>query len=89
MDQPQTVPTLIGGDRSPVADHAWPGIAARLKLTDRETAIIRGLFHRMNETAIASALGISRNSVKTHLSRGSRALERALGGDPDPERATS
>lgn len=75
MDPSQTVPTLIGGDRSPVADHAWPGIAARLKLTDRETAIIRGLFHRMNETAIASALGISHHTVHTHLNRVYRKLK--------------
>ena len=37
---------------------------------------------------IATTLGISRNSVKTHLSRGLDALERRLGSDVDPDAET-
>ena len=68
-------PVAVGGDRSPVPDHAWSGISTRLNLTDRETAIVRGLFQRMNEEAIGSALGISHHTVHTHLNRVYRKLK--------------
>ncbi|MFN0029238.1 MAG: RNA polymerase sigma factor [Acidimicrobiales bacterium] len=45
----------------------------------RDCLILR-YFDELGIDAIASALGISRNSVKTHLTRGARGLERALSG---------
>ncbi len=74
MNELPVTPSAVEADRSPVPDHAWPGIAARLHMTDRETAIVRGLFQRLNEEAIGSALGISHHTVHTHLNRIYRKL---------------
>lgn len=73
--------TILGGDPSPVPDHVWPALGARLGITDREIAIVRGLFQRMNEASIASSLGISPHTVHTHLNRVYRKLNVQSRGD--------
>lgn len=51
----------------------------RLPLRQRECIVLR-YFSDLPETEVAEILGISRNSVKTHVRRGLSALERALEG---------
>jgi RNA polymerase sigma factor (sigma-70 family) len=46
----------------------------------RDCMILRH-YDELSVDEVAEALGISRNSVKTHLTRGMRALEASLAGD--------
>lgn len=52
----------------------------------RDCVILRN-YDELGIDEIADALGISRNSVKTHLSRGMRSLETALSDAPQNEEA--
>ena len=53
----------------------------------QRTALVLRYYEELGIDDIADAMGISRNSVKTHLQRGLAALEQRL-GDADPTRAT-
>jgi RNA polymerase sigma factor (sigma-70 family) len=48
----------------------------------RDCLVLR-YYHELGIDDIASTLGVSRNSVKTHLQRGLAAMERLLDGDPE------
>ena len=50
----------------------------------RDCLILR-YYDELGIDDIADALGISRNSVKTHLTRGSRSLEAAMAAHPDEQ----
>jgi len=51
----------------------------------RDCIVLRYYDRARHRTTIATTLGISRNSVKTHLSRGLDALERKLESRDVPE----
>ncbi|MEI8376073.1 MAG: helix-turn-helix transcriptional regulator [Planctomycetota bacterium] len=52
-----------------LTDEQWLRIASRLALSHREVEIVRIVFEDENERAIAAELGISPNTVHTHLKR--------------------
>jgi RNA polymerase sigma-70 factor (sigma-E family) len=54
-----------------------------LPLRQRNALVLR-YYEEMGIDDIASAMGISRNSVKTHLTRGLAALEQRLDADREP-----
>ena len=61
-------------------------IEALRELPHRQrNALVLRYYEELGIDEIAAAMGISRNSVKTHLTRGLAALERQLGGAGDPE----
>ena len=47
-------------------DRQWQAIRKALKLTGRETQVLRGIFHGRKYLAIAADLGISKHTVDTH-----------------------
>ena len=49
--------------------HEWQFIASHLDLSPRELQIVGGIFDDKKELTIAAELGISSNTVHTHLSR--------------------
>ena len=51
------------------SDQAWNEIAGRLRLSQREREIVRGVFDDLTEFAIAADLGISPHTVHTHFER--------------------
>lgn len=51
------------------SDHAWEQIALSFKITTRELQIIRATFDDQKESFIAASLGISANTVHTHIAR--------------------
>jgi RNA polymerase sigma-70 factor (sigma-E family) len=53
----------------------------------QRTALVLRYYEELGIDDIADAMGISRNSVKTHLKRGLAALEDRLGDADDPSRA--
>jgi RNA polymerase sigma factor (sigma-70 family) len=55
------------------------GLAPR----QRDCLVLR-YYHELGIDDIAATLGVSRNSVKTHLQRGLAALERLLDADEEP-----
>ncbi len=55
-----------------------------LPARQRDCLILR-YYDELGIDDIASTLGLSRNSVKTHLTRGMRALEKSLAEDVEPE----
>ena len=60
-------------------------IAALHDLPHRQrNALVLRYYEELGIDDIAEAMGISRNSVKTHLTRGLAALERRLGDAFDP-----
>ncbi|NOT00972.1 MAG: helix-turn-helix transcriptional regulator [Phycisphaerales bacterium] len=52
----------------------WRALAERLRLSDREAQLVRGVFDGRNETAIAADLGISVHTVHTYFERLYRKL---------------
>ncbi len=50
-------------------DRAWPLITERLRLSVRESQIARAVFEDRKEAAIATSLGISPHTVRTHMER--------------------
>jgi DNA-binding CsgD family transcriptional regulator len=50
-------------------ESSWGEIARNLRLTHRETQIVRGVFDDRTELAIAADLGISPHTVHTHIER--------------------
>jgi len=70
----------LGDDHRQVID-ALRGLPHR----QRDCLVLR-YYHELGVDEIAEALGVSRNSVKTHLRRGLDALERRLGEIPADER---
>ena len=60
--------------RCKLPEECWPELAARLNLTDRELAVVQGLFEGQKEEPIAKSLGISAHTVHTHLVRVYRKL---------------
>lgn len=52
-----------------LSDIAWAEIARSLKLSPRELDIVRGVFDNLKEDAIAGNLGVSENTIHTHLHR--------------------
>ncbi len=56
------------------SDKAWLEIAHRLKLSERETQIVRGVFNDQTEFTIGVNLGISPSTVHTHCQRLYRKL---------------
>lgn len=56
------------------SDNAWEAIAATLRLSQRESQIVRGVFNDKTEFAIAADLGISPHTVHTHFERLHRKL---------------
>jgi len=50
-----------------LTDEQWPRIGRRLGFTERELQIVRLVFEDENERNIATHLGISLNTVHTHL----------------------
>jgi len=48
---------------------AWQRLAIRLQLTERELQIVWGVSQDRNDSAIACSLGVSPNTVHTHLNR--------------------
>lgn len=55
----------------------------------QRTALVLRYYEELGIDDIAEVMGISRNSVKTHLQRGLAALELRLGSAPDPAPASS
>lgn len=55
----------------------------------QRTALVLRYYEELGIDDIAEAMGISRNSVKTHLQRGLAALEMRLGSAPDQVPASS
>jgi DNA-binding CsgD family transcriptional regulator len=53
----------------PFPQHVWDRLAQALKLSGRETQIIRSILQDRKETAIAADLGISPHTVHAHLER--------------------
>jgi RNA polymerase sigma-70 factor (ECF subfamily) len=51
----------------------------------QRTALVLRYYEELGIDDIAAAMGISRNSVKTHLQRGLAALEETLGSPDGPE----
>jgi DNA-binding CsgD family transcriptional regulator len=51
------------------SDPVWEEIARRLRLSRQELQIVRGVFDRRKESAIATKLGISPHTVHTHFER--------------------
>ena len=66
-----------GPQRPPEVVDALRGLPGR----QRECLTLR-YYYDMSSTDIADGLGMSVNSVKTHLQRGLRALSLALGENP-------
>lgn len=52
-----------------LTDDEWQTINFELQLTNRELDIVMGVLHGLSEPAIAVRLGISTNTVHTHLGR--------------------
>lgn len=52
-----------------LTDIAWSEIVRSLKLSARESEIVRGVFDNLKEDAIAGNLGISEHTIHTHLHR--------------------
>lgn len=52
-----------------LSPEAWNAVAHSLKLTKRETQIVRGIFDDRTELGIAGDLGISTHTVHTHVDR--------------------
>jgi DNA-binding NarL/FixJ family response regulator len=52
-----------------LTDIAWSEIARTLKLSARELEIVQGVFDNFKEDAIAGNLGVSDNTIHTHLHR--------------------
>ena len=60
-------------------------IEALSELPHRQrTALVLRYYEELGIDDIAEAMGISRNSVKTHLQRGLAALEQRLGDATEP-----
>lgn len=66
---------VLRGDQQEVID-----VLRRLPLRQRNCLVLR-YYDELGIDDIASTLGISRNSVKTHLRRGMAAMETQLGGE--------
>ena len=65
----------MGTDRSPlVTAEEWAEISSSLKLSSRESEIVHQLVLGSAELAIASDLGCSPSTVRTHLDRIYRKL---------------
>ena len=60
---------------------AWPGLARQLRLTEREAAVVEGLFAGDSEFAIARRLGISFHTVHTYVGRVYRKLSVTTRGE--------
>jgi RNA polymerase sigma factor (sigma-70 family) len=54
----------------------------QLPIRQRDCLVLR-YYMELGVAEIARTLGLSPNSVKTHLSRGLRGLEQRLGGEVD------
>ena len=52
-----------------LSEAEWGAVAGGLGLSDRELQIVRCIFDDRKEQAIAARLGISANTVRTHLVR--------------------
>lgn len=66
---------VLRGDQQEVID-----VLRRLPVRQRNCLVLR-YYDELGIDDIASTLGISRNSVKTHLRRGMAAMEAQLGGE--------
>ena len=56
------------------SNRVWAEIARKLRLSNRELEIVRGIFDDQTEAAIADDLGISPHTVHTHVERLHRKL---------------
>lgn len=74
----EIVPGVLPGAGVPgaggLSDGDWAMIVRRLKLSTRESEIIRGLVTEQKDQAIAHELGISYNTLRKQLSRLYRKL---------------
>lgn len=59
----------------PLSVEQWRRVGERLRLTPRESQIVRSLFQGLDEKQIAVRLEISPHTVHTHLGRLYRKLE--------------
>ncbi|GAB3470253.1 response regulator transcription factor [Kineococcus endophyticus] len=68
---PEVTRTLLAAlDRAPAAAPAGPDLSALVgRLTDREVDVLRHLGHGRSNADLATALGISPLTAKTHVSR--------------------
>ena len=67
-------PARCPSGASMFSNQAWLEIARRLRLSGQELKIVRGVFNRRKESAIAADLGISPHTVHTHFERLHRKL---------------
>jgi DNA-binding NarL/FixJ family response regulator len=58
-----------------LSERAWAAIAESYRLSPREMQIIRGIFDNHTEHGIAAALGISKHTIHTYLTRIFRKLD--------------
>ena len=65
---------MAGQEKPTLPKGVWPALAQQLRLTDREAAVVEGLFAGDSELAIALRLGISFHTVHTYVGRVYRKL---------------
>jgi DNA-binding NarL/FixJ family response regulator len=52
----------------------WSEIAAQMRLTVRQTEVVRGVFDGMPDKQIAIAMGVTHSAVRAHMRQISRKL---------------
>jgi DNA-binding CsgD family transcriptional regulator len=52
-----------------LSDSEWDMLAKKMRLTPRETQVLRGVFAEQTDDAIAIELGIKTRTVRAHLER--------------------
>ena len=65
----RTTPTSSFASRpepDPMNEHAWTELARARKLSPRKLQVCRGIFEDLTQSAIASNLGISRDTVHSY-----------------------
>jgi DNA-binding CsgD family transcriptional regulator len=71
--KPSVASSTLGGSGI-FSETGWTTLAQRLRITNRELEIVRGVFDDQTELAIADNLGISPHTVHTHTERLRRKL---------------
>jgi DNA-binding NarL/FixJ family response regulator len=52
-----------------LSDSEWDMLAKKMRLTPRETQVLRGVFAEQTDDAIAIELGIATRTVRAHLGK--------------------